>query len=174
MKTYEITEEQIKELAKINAETETQKAIEKALKEWYPQAFETKLEVGKWYKSDYPLLIYVQEVQYHKLVGYGFNQVNEYLHTTYFCTRADEKNQVEYDKFNFRLATDSEVLESLKNEFKKQNPNVIVERFIYNKIQNIMGVILENGLTKQCFNNGIWYKFYTKEEAEKLLNAKIV
>jgi len=78
---YEITEEQIKELAKGNAK----------VKNWFPEVFETKLEVGKWYKSDYPLLINIQEIHHHKLVAYGFNSDNDFLQPQDFCSTNNEE-----------------------------------------------------------------------------------
>lgn len=44
MKKYEITEDQIQDIAKGGGKTK--------IKEMFPEAFETKLEVGKWYKVE--------------------------------------------------------------------------------------------------------------------------
>jgi len=44
MAQYTITEEQIKSIAEGGGK--------KKIKEMFPEVFETKLEVGKWYKSD--------------------------------------------------------------------------------------------------------------------------
>lgn len=44
MKTFEITKEQILELADQHSWSENK------LKDWFPEAFKTELEVGKWYK----------------------------------------------------------------------------------------------------------------------------
>lgn len=174
----EITEEQIKELAKGNAK----------VKKWFPEVFETPVTIGKWYKSDYPLLIYIEEIHHHKLVGYGFNQINEFLEKTDFCTRANENNKVNYDKFNFRLATDSEVEEALINEAKKRgfkkgvyyiNANNQVSKeyaennyFAYS--EEYKSLYLDGNT---IFYDGYWatpVKTYTKEETEKLLNGKII
>lgn len=160
MKTYEITEEQIKEIETWGNSKDSQKVRE----EWFPEVFETKFTNG-WYKY--------KNGNWKKWLVYAdFENNKSYGAVTdgSWSTTVD----LDYIKKHCESATDSEVLESLKNEFKKQNPNVQVERYVYNEIQNIMGVVLECGTSKQCFNNGTWNKFYTKEEAEKLLKAKIV
>ena len=46
MKKYELTKEQINQLAE-------KKDAKELLQEFLPEAFENKLEVGKWYKSKY-------------------------------------------------------------------------------------------------------------------------
>jgi len=183
MKNYEITEEQIKELAKGNAK----------VKNWFPEVFETKLEVGKWYKdnsnSGSKYLVYVSEAigkmnENESILGYGFSD-NAYW-AVYDCNRKAGSNTI-------RLATDTEVLEALTNEAKKRG---LVEGAyfiepenceIYSdeirkcvgevKIWNNINTLCFSGSQSLIFKNGIWatvVKTYTKEEAEKVLNAKII
>jgi len=163
MKNYEITEEQIKELAKGNAK----------VKKWYPEVFETTLEVGRWYKNeDYGNLVFMTDkfkeqdfnsefTTFAKGYGFKFSYEKEWYEDLHFS-----------DSRKFTLATDTEVLEALKNEFKKQNPNVTIYQFFF--IKNELTGWLGDGKSTKLFKNGIWTKFHTKEEAEKMLNAKII
>jgi len=171
---YEITEEQIKELAKGNAK----------VKEWFPEVFEIKLEAGKWYKDlkDSKSLYFITEVKEDKFYYYGFNCYGLFK----------EKDWYLITQCELVLVTDSEVLEALTNEAKKIGfkKGVYVNRdmFVINKGTvkitsnddfNLFGV---NNCSLQLggnciFENGIWatlVKTYTKEEAEKMLNAKII
>lgn len=129
MKKFEITKEQIESLYNCDYLSE----IKQDLKSMFPQAFESELEVGKWYKSDYPLLIFITEVKHHELVGYGFNAVGFYSEGT-FCTRADERNRVDYNTFNFKPATDKEVETALINEAKRRGFKEGVEIKPINKV----------------------------------------
>ena len=52
MKKYELTQEQINQLAEKTHAKEL-------LKEFIPEAFENKLEVGKWYISEHYLVYYL-------------------------------------------------------------------------------------------------------------------
>ena len=148
---YEITEEQIKELAKGNAK----------LKTMFPEVFETKLEVGKWYKYNNFLIYVIDETHWC-----GYDACKNWQNNIYYDNLLKDKD--------FKPATDSEVLEALKNEFKKQNPNIEYFDTIYNASLNILDVFLLDKRRVTIFNNGIFTKFHTKEEAEKLLNAKII
>ena len=52
MKKYELTQEQINQLAE-------KKHAEELLQKFIPDAFEAKLEVGKWYISEHYLVYYL-------------------------------------------------------------------------------------------------------------------
>lgn len=153
---YEITEEQIKELAKGNAK----------VKKWFPEVFEIDF-LNKWQTplngyEGIALLFRTNKDVFN--AGYGFDYKGDWVNKRYsICAKPD----------NFRLATDSEVLEALTNEFKKQNPKVKLISAWFVKDENILTARIDNEVM-DLFNNGIWTKFHTKEEAEKLLNAKIV
>jgi len=147
---YEITEEQIKENKHLT------------LEQYFKEVFDVKLEVGRWYKwKSGAICCHTEDKE-----DYGFNSLGECIPNNHWLTNGCNDG--------FTPATDSEVLEALRNEFKKRNPNIRVYDWLYNSEQNILGVWLGDGRTTQIFNNGIWTKFHTKEEAEKILNAKIV
>lgn len=165
---YEITEEQIKELAKGNAK----------VKKMFPEVFETKFESG-WYKyKEKPSiwwLAFIDEDFYY----YGFNE------TVWFDKSNNKLMDININ--NYTPATDSEVLEALTNEAIKRGfkEGVFVKtlwgkldywkldtnRFTFNSETNNLH------LGPCVFNDGKWaeiIKTYTKEEAEKMLNAKII
>jgi len=186
MKKYEITEEQIKENKHLT------------LEQYFKEVFETKLEVGKWYKvidknnqfkESECAIVYFDNKKGHYGLGFG----KEY--TTGF------KNLHEVIKKNTDkviLATDSEVLEALTNEAKKRGFGKKGTHFKsvegLNEISNLDGFDFWNLDSGECdtehkfnisvsnqqgiiFKCGKWatlIKTYTKEEAEKMLNAKIV
>jgi len=181
MKNYEITEEQIKELAKGNAK----------VKNWFPGVFETKLEVGKTitYPDHKSWLLFITEVDNEKKIvkGYGFGANGIWMENA----KSDSWDFKELEKTI--LATDTEVLEALTNEAKKmglvdgayfiepENCNVYsseIRKCVGEvKIWNNINTLCFSGSQSLIFKNGIWatpIKTYTKEEAEKMLNAKII
>ena len=158
MKNYEITEEQIKQLAKGNAK----------VKEWFPEVFETKLEVGKWYKRIRGnTLSFICEPKENEVKSYGFNN-NVFYNDTESDIHWGYMNELE----EWTPATDSKVLEALKNEFKKQNPNIVFNYFRFKN--NILSGWNLTGIPYELFKDGVFTKFHTQEEAEKLLNTKII
>lgn len=108
MKTFNITEDQLKELSKGNAKVER----------WFPEAFETKLEVGKWYKlKDINKLLYITHFDRGHAYGYGFDNSDWFLHDgskLYNCAC----NSVSVKFLN--LATESEVFKALEKEALKK------------------------------------------------------
>jgi len=107
MKTFEITEEQIKQLNK-SAENDTPKLISVDLKNWFPNAFE--LELNKWYKSDMGGLWFAAEFLDggKKQRSYGFNRKSEWINSGY------------RDSTGLVLATPQEIESALINEAKKR------------------------------------------------------
>jgi len=101
---YEITEEQIKELAKGNAK----------VKKMFPEAFELKLEIGKWYKDIKNGLLLNFQGEYSRdgdSRSYGLSAKKTW----------SENLGVKNDGLGeYILATDLEVLEALTNEAKKR------------------------------------------------------
>jgi len=177
---YEITEEQIKELAKGNAK----------VKKMFPEVFELKLEIGKWYKvkrdfkNELEAIVFFQGIDKETFgFSHGGKWTVEYgSPNDTFCN----KNYV------YIKATDSEVLEALTNEAKKRG---FVKGAYVKDVNNysVLGISKCEGEIKfhdedlqllsfgECngliFRKGVWseiVKTYTKEEAEKMLNAKIV
>jgi len=142
------------------------------LKDTFKKCFETELEVGKWYKSDYPLLVFITEVRHHELVGYGFNAKEEYREGT-FCTRADVRNKVDYDNFNFKPAAEKEVEEALKNYFEKTNGIKFNNYKFSSEYNRLIG--WDGSVRHTLFDDGTWKKppTYTISEAEYKFNIKI-
>ena len=197
MKNYKITEEQIKQLAKGNAK------VKKMFPEVFENKLEVgKLEVGKWYKNeDYGNLVFMTDkfkeqdfeskfTTFAKRYGFKFTDKKEWYNDLYFS-----------DSRKFTLATDTEVLEALTDEAKKRGfvKGAYFKSLDGYEINHSIGELdfwlEENNLRittpkeewkyyggKGCsnpaiFKDGIWatlIKTYTKEEAEKLLNAKII
>ena len=175
MKTYELTQEQIEELSKT-------KHGKRNLKKWFPGAFETKLEVGRWYKlKDNPKILALYDCfKHHRPYAYIFNEKGDYEY------------RVEFSLFElptyWELATEEEVSEALIKEAKKRGFNnignlkikstvggisngfvTINNDFYYDYISNTLrldGAII--------FNNGKWAEIIketepTKEEINRVL-----
>lgn len=108
MSNYTITEEQIKSIALGGGKTK--------IKEMFPEVFETKLEVGKWYKSNDILnhIFYVTKLFDGKYFYYGFNCVGNYEDNDYYLL-ADFGL-----KNGFTKATPEEVESALIAEAKKR------------------------------------------------------
>jgi hypothetical protein len=170
MKNYEITEEQIKQNS------------EKTLKELFPEVFETKLEIGKWYKIiNGNTLAFICEPKKNEVKSYGFSN-NIFYDDTLLATYWGYMYQVE----GWVPATDSEVLEALKNEAIKRGltekkyilsakSGMPFKSFEGNYYIDEEGCLRLDGVV--IMKDGKWaeiIKTYTKEEAEKILNAKII
>ena len=104
MKTFTITEEQVKELSKW-------KHGKRLMQDWFPEAFEKQLEVGKVYK--YPSL---GEKFMFKFNGFG---ANNYGFTT-IGEWSDDLGVWENEVNLYEEATKEEWLEALKNEARKR------------------------------------------------------
>lgn len=144
MAQYTITEEQIKELAKW-------KHGKRLTQEWFPEAFETKLEVGKWYKSNDILnhIFYVTKLFDGKYFYYGFNSTGNYEDNDFYLL-ADFGL-----KNGFTNATESEVFEALKKEAVKRGfveCCKIVSPGGYNCDYNLV----EGGYFSYCDNILVW------------------
>lgn len=188
MEKYEITKKQILELQNCNTDSK--------LKKWFPNAFKTELEVGKWYKSNYPLLIFVEEIHHSYLVGYGFNSIEEFKKGE-FCRRQNDKYEVDYKNFNFKEATEQEVETALINEANKKYKIGDYINGLYSKkvkcltfestgngqgnvcVDSYYSVWINvgNGYNEKVFDNGNWAEIIptlTKKEAEEKLGVKII
>ena len=102
---YEITKEQILETIRTGTDV-----TERYFKEIIPEAFNTKLDTGKWYKSstDIEFLVYYQSNGFY---NYGFWEDKPYRDNLFF-------GDCWYNMS--RLATDEEVSAALINEAKKR------------------------------------------------------
>lgn len=107
MRKFEITKEQILELA------EKQSGRRAKLKQWFPQAFQSELKTGKWYKSNllegklYCFTKFEQCDGYVRRYYYGFSED---------VWRLDYTASNRLDK-SWTPATDKEVETALTNEF---------------------------------------------------------
>lgn len=179
---YEITKDQIVEIYEYCSNSELKNTIKAG---WFPEAFKTVLEAGKWYFVERPeeefgdkqsALIFYE----NKNDLYGFDHEG-----TWINHYGNPKN----DKYTFTEVNKSEVFEALKNEAVKRG-------FVGNQFINIYdlgflnddliiggnlewdGTYLNFGSKGTAiFHNGVWGSVVhsiTKEEAEKLLNKKII
>lgn len=167
---YEITKEQIKQLSSQD------QIVEEYLEEWFPEAFESKFEIGKWYK------ITTDE-------NYFLNWQGEYKQCYgILAGRWDNKYFFyEYHKKNSVPATESEVFEALKKEAVKrgfingakylsptdQYHGKCTDRFDFSFKLN---VLYNNNFS--VFTDGKWAeiikeKTLSKSEAEAKLNELI-
>ena len=170
MKTFTITEEQIKELSKW-------KHGKRLMQDWFPEAFQKQLEVGKVYK--YPSL------------GGGkfmFKFNGEFSKLTYgFASNGECRNDLRVWKYYVNLyeeATKEEWLEALKEEAKKRGFKKGVKYNYVDKPYLIKTFIdkLELGsladLVDHCdiiLKNGVWAEVIkeeipTQEEIDRVLD----
>ena len=170
--TFEITKETI---------------LKYKMKDEFPEVFEVKLEVGKWYKRprNKALFFIVGDPKITPFEVYGFDDEGGWMNVENARTLPDYEIE----------ATEQEVFEALKNEAVKRYENKFINPINANIMHdyNNKGVLLElnkssldadNRLWCGCgqwnaivFDNGQWAKIIptkTKEEAEKLLNCKII
>ena len=99
--TYQITKETI---------------LKYNMKDEFPDVFEVKLEVGKWYKCNYTdkenkSLIFVSDISGKNIDGFGFDFNGKWFDKRRNCGTISEF---------YRLATTEEVEEALKNEAVKR------------------------------------------------------
>ena len=101
MKKYELTQEQINQLAE-------KKHAKELLQKFIPDAFENKLEVGKWYISEHYLVYYLGNYKCNCIKlsdGEWFDNIH---HSLYSHLKS------------YRLATEEEVVKALINEAIKR------------------------------------------------------
>ncbi len=180
---YKITKEQILNLNKYgNIFTSN------SLKDMFPEAFKTELEVGKWYKTPYcgGALFCVTDLDNIKnghISGYG-TEVR-------YGWQGLKKDYWYLDK-GYTEATPEEVKEALIAEAKKRGykdrnykclvipecTNKVKDNFHYNRKYNqLFHGESENTANNVVFSEGKWatiIETISREEAEKLLNKKII
>lgn len=102
MKEFKITEEQIRENKDLT------------LKEYFKEVFETKLEVGKWYKYSSGAMFFVEnEIKSEGKIGFGFIGDGEMTYT-------DKFYYYKFNDYKLSLATEEEVFNALKKEAEKR------------------------------------------------------
>ena len=157
------------------------------MKDEFPEVFDVELEVGKWYKRPHnkALFFIVGDPEITTFEVYGFDIEGNWMNVEKAITLSDCEIE----------ATEQEVFEALKNEAVKRYENKFINPINANMMldYNNKGVLLElnkssldddNRLWCRCgqwnaivFDNGKWATIIptkTKEEAEKLLNCKII
>ena len=172
MKKYELTQEQINQLAE-------KKHAKELLQEFLPEAFENKLEVGKWYISEYYLVYYLGNYKCNCIIlsdGKWFDNIHHSL-----------SGHLK----SYRLATEEEVVKALINEaIKRGFKNVgelslkIVSGEMFKKgsfvttNNNFRYFSVENRLYLdgvEIFYNGNWAEIViedipTQEEIDRVIN----
>jgi len=172
---YEITKEQIETLVDVSKNAEIR------LKEWFPEAFKTVLEVGKWYKTKFVFINITNIDAKGKVYGYGWDLCSEIWHGS---------DNDDWGVDNAIEATESEVFEALKKEainrgYKNGNFKCLLMPDFTHKVMNnfhFQDNMLFHGESNVHKNNvifkdGQWAEIIetiTKKEAEKLLNKKII
>ena len=172
MKTFELTQEQIDRLAE-------KKHAKKLLQQFIPEAFENKLEVGRWYKlKDNPKILALYDCfKHHRPYAYLFNAKGDYEYAPIFSF-------IELPN-RWQLATEEEVREALINEAKKRGykKGVKCKFGIIEDIRTIETNIFDwngkylfvrciNGNADIIFKNGKWVEIIeepTKEEINRVL-----
>ena len=104
MKTFELTQEQIDRLAE-------KKHAKELLQQFLPEAFENKLEVGKWYISEHYLAYYLGDYKCN-CIRLSDGAWFENMH-----------HSLSGHLKSYKLATEEEVREALINEAKKRYTN---------------------------------------------------
>ena len=167
MENYKITKEQILETIRTGTDV-----TERYFKEIIPEAFNTKLDTGKWYKSsiDIEFLVYYQSNGFY---NYGFWEDKPYRDNLLF-------GDCWYNMS--RLATDEEVESALINEAKKRgfklgvkvvglyndgSPHQITD-FIINKddftYKTLDNALVCNKLGFRIFAKGKWAEILSQEK----------
>lgn len=147
---------------------------DKTIIEVFPELFEMKLEVGKWYKTDFGDIINYTGDLYN---SYGIS-FNGYWYDNGWIM----------EKSSLKPAKHEEVETVLIKEAEKRG--LISDKPLYYKLPYGVGysrysskkefIFKDNKLYLEnfdIFNNGQWAKIIetiTKEEAEKILNKKII
>ena len=166
--TFEITKETI---------------IKYKMKDEFPEVFDVKLEVGKWYKNDQNAIFFTCNVNNKKPYGYGITAGKVFV---------EDDNFAAWSVSGIKLATEQEVFEALKNEAVKrgfvmgtycshkkptQDQYKPIKDYFYHERDNCLYGDAENNGGTRIFHKGQWAKIIptkTKEEAEKLLGVKII
>ena len=177
MKTFTITEEQIKELSKW-------KHGKRLMQDWFPEAFEKQLEVGKVYK--YPSLgegKFMFKFNRFGADNYGFDSNGEWR---------NDLRVWKYDVNLYEEATKEEWLVALKEEAKRR---VFIEGIKFNcpysgRVETLgntldyeftghdsekFGKCLRDNMGYVIFYNGIWSEIVkeetpTQEEIDRVLD----
>ena len=172
MKTFELTQEQINQLAE-------KKHAKELLQQFIPEAFKTELEVGRWYKlKDNPKILALYDCfKHHRPYAYLFNANGDYEY------------KVEFSLFElptyWELATEEEVREALIKEAKKRGYKEgvkckfgIIEDirtletndFEFKLEYNTLVIKRKDGNSDIIFRNGKWNEIIEEEPTKEEIN----
>lgn len=154
MKKFKITKEQILQLNSYNNYD-----CGVALRQWFPKAFETELEVGKWYTVENGCLFFLEKITDDWFKGYGFTSAKNYYN-----------DFQEYKSKKLTIATDQEVETALINEAKKRGfkdgnykcldfPTLTIKNcniYEYSAYKNRLFLSSKGIYCNLIFNNGKW------------------
>lgn len=171
---YEITKEQLNNIVL----TEDVRIVAQ-VKEWFPEAFKPVLEVGKWHKTKFVLINITNIDEKGKVYGYGWDLCSGIWYGS---------DNDDWGVDNAIEATESEVFEALKNEavrrgYKNGNHYCLNSCITEKKVKDNYFFDYGNlwygtNISANCvFKKGKWAEIIptiSKEEAEKLLNKKII
>ena len=172
MKKYELTQEQINQLAE-------KKHAKELLQKFIPDAFEAKLEVGKWYISEYYLVYYLGNYKCNciKLID------GEWIENVHHSLSGHLKS--------YRLATEEEVVKALINEAikrgytkgvkckfgtSKEIRTIETNKFFFDFNSNKLYLRHSSGdNADEIFRNGFWAEIViedipTQEEIDRVIN----
>ena len=162
--------------------------IKYKMKDEFPEVFEVKLENNTWYvchhySSRHLVNLNITDESDTHNKGFGFDSHGKWTNDLTFLKTFE---------YGFKKATEQEVFEALKNEAVKrgfvigkycihEDPtqdqyNPIKDYFYHERDNCLYGDVENNGGTR-IFREGNWATIIptkTKEEAEKLLNCKII
>ena len=172
MKKYELTQEQINQLAE-------KKHAKELLQKFIPDAFEAKLEVGKWYISEHYLVYYLGN---YKCNCIKFSD-GEWFENAYHSLSGHLKS--------YRLATEEEVVKALINEAikrgykkgvkckfgtSKEIRTIETNKFFFDFNSNKLYLRHSSGdNADEIFRNGFWAEIViedipTQEEIDRVIN----
>ena len=158
------------------------------MKDEFPEVFDVKLDVGKWYKNDQNAIFFTCNVNDKKPYGYGIAAGKVFV---------EDDNFAAWSVSGLKLATEQEVFEALKNEaVKRYKKGDYINGLYSKKVKTLtfestgigqdkvhidwyycVWMNTGNGRNEKVFDSGTWAKIIptkTKEEAEKLLGVKII
>ena len=176
MAQYTITEEQIKKLSKQD------KIVEEYLKEWFPKAFNPKVEIGKWYKHPNGNLLFIKSIKNTGVYGYGFDVFGNWVNCTDESSLAficDLEILKHLDKAKIQLVKTALIAEAKRRGFvdgaKYKSPNGKFKRtVVYPLVLTNDGKDLKDSHCSMLTYRGQWAeiikeKILSKSEAEAKL-----
>lgn len=149
------------------------------MKDEFPEVFETNLEIGKWYKSDVGLF-FVTKIENEIATAYGFDRGLWNDLGVFDIKIAEDDTRANPQEVEAALVNEAKnrykIGQFVFDEWSQVRMNINqLSRFVY--AREVLFVLNDNNSKIILFHNGKWAEIIptkTKEEAEKLLNCKIV